>query len=153
MGMTDAAKISGDDEVPSRRQLFLNCWLMMALGALLCGAAFQNYRDLQEYGFMRTNCMVAAVAAGIGIAFAFGGAMHYADLLLAHDAARRPHFLLRVLLVIQKRLLLILQLAAAALVLGALAAVMFDMNISGPDYSMLSRGGYVPQPSPLQQPL
>lgn len=119
---------------------------MLSLGTLLCGGAFQNYRDAQEYGFMRTQCIVSAIAAGIGIAFAFGGAMHYADVLLAYGSARRPLWIIRVLLVCLKRLLLTLQLAAAAMVCAALFIALFDYTVPGPDYSMLSRGGYAPPP-------
>ncbi len=149
--MTDTSTTSLRPETPSRLQIFLDCWLMMAFGALLCGVTLQNYRNVQEFGFMRTDCMVAAVVAGIGIAFAFGGAMHHADLLLAHDAARRPHWTLRILLVLQKRALLLLQAAAAALVIWVLAAILFNFTIPGPDYGMLYRGGYVPPAIPTPQ--
>ena len=121
------------DEIRDLLEPLLHCWLMIGLGLMLVGAAIRDYRYLQVWDFLRVHFIVAEIIAGVGIAFCFGGAMHYLDLVLAYRRATgaKLAWYWRVLLVLQKRLLMIFQLAAAALVIGLIGLIIFDVPIPG----------------------
>jgi len=114
------------------RQHLLNNWLMIAFSVALAAAALADYRAFQISPSMKVQCLIAGIAAGVGMVFTLGGAMHYGDLLLA----TRPAWYWRWLLITQRRLLMLAQLAATALFLAILAAMIFDLKIPTPDYSM-----------------
>jgi hypothetical protein len=113
---------------------------MTALGVLLLGVGLWDFRLGQEFEFLRVECLVAEIVAGAGMAFCFGGAMHYLDLALGTVGGRVPAWYWRALFVTQKRVLLVGQLGAAAIVVAALGAVIFEEKIPGPDRSVLERG-------------
>ena len=125
----------------------LNCWMLIAFAAAIAGAAFYDYRIVQEFAGFRTICLVAGIAAGVGIAFCLGGAMHYIDLALHAELPARYSWPMRALLICKKRILLIAQLAGAGLALACLAAFAFDLDVPGPDYTILYRSGIPPAPS------
>jgi hypothetical protein len=111
----------------------LHCWLMIALGVILAAAVVQDYRLLQTYTYLKARILVAEIVAGAGVAFCFGGAMHYLDLALAYRRAtgERLAWYWRLLLVVQKRVLVLVQLAGAAVVVTVLGIVIFDWKIPG----------------------
>ena len=111
----------------------LHCWLVTGLGLMLVGAAARDYRLVQTFQFLRVQFLVAEIVAGTGIAWCFGGAMHFVDLMLEHRRAtgERLRWYWRVLLVLQMRVLLVVQLAAAALVVGVIGIVVFGSRIPG----------------------
>ena len=77
------------------------------------------------------EAVVAELIAGAGIAFCFGAAMHYLDAALdfRRAAGAGLTWYWRALLLIQKRILMIGQLAAAALVVGVLGLLVFNEPI------------------------
>jgi hypothetical protein len=111
----------------------LHGWLVIGLGLMLVGAAFRDYRLAQTFPFLRVQFLVAEIVAGAGIAWCFGGAMHFVDLALEYRRAtgERLRWYWRLLLVVQKRLLLLAQFAAAALVVGLIVAIIFGWRIPG----------------------
>ena len=133
------AKSASPSSPQSPKSSLLNCWMMISFAAAIGGAAFLDYRIVQEFAFLRTACLVAGIAAGVGATFCLGGAMHYVDEILATPA--KPAWYWRWLLVTQRRLLMFGQLAATALVLWIVATFIFNLKIPGPDYAILYHGG------------
>ncbi len=136
------ATVPGTDSAGNLVDHLLRCWLLIGLGLLLVGAALRDYHIGGEFEFLRTQCLVAEIVAGVGMAFCWGGAMHYLDaaLLCRTPSGGVLPWFWRVVFLAQKRLLMVGQLAAMALVVAALAAFIFDKNIPGPDGMVLERG-------------
>jgi hypothetical protein len=109
----------------------LQSWLMTVLGLILVGVAIRDYSVARTHVFLRVHCLVAEIVAGAGIAFCFGGAMHYLDVALAGRTAKgtRAAWYWRVLLVLQKRLLLVGQLAATALIVVVLVVIVLKVPL------------------------
>jgi hypothetical protein len=129
--------------------------LLAALSAAIAGAALMDYRIAQEYNAMRSECLVAGFAAGVGLCFTMGGAIHYVMRLLNRDGPILPGtdlWYTRLFLVLLRHLFYFVQAAGAALAVACIAAVLFDLTIPGPDYSMLYRGGYTPPLPPPMNP-
>ena len=109
---------------------------MIALAILLAAAMQHDYLIARECGFLRIDCLVAAIAGGAGAAFCLGGAMHYLDLALAGGVA----WYLRAVFVVQKRILMVAQMAAAGLVVGALGLMIFHEPIPDSERTIPDRG-------------
>lgn len=134
----DAMMQTGDMPAVPAKKLFdqvAHGWLMTALGLLLAGVALHDFRLGQEFEFLRVQCLVAEIVAGAGMAVCFGGAMHYLDGALGCRGAGggRVRWYWRVVLVVQKRVLMAGQLGAAAMVVLAVGAIIFDKPIMGAD--------------------
>lgn len=136
---------------PQRTQLLLHSWLMTSLGVLIVAVAALDLRIVQQYGFLRTSCLVAGIVAGCGASFSLGGAMHYLD-AAAQPLPQPLHWFWKILFYFHKRLLLLLQLAMMAAAIAAVGALVFDWKIPGPDWDHLFRGPdysvTAPQPEP-----
>jgi hypothetical protein len=154
--VTHAAPTTSTPPAPLTRgpesplQLWLNLSMSVALALTIAGATLQAYRIAQEFGSLRSSCLVAGMAAGIGLAFTLGGAIHYLVLLLNERGARPPAWYMRWPLTLARRGLYLGQIAGTALAVACVAAVLFNLAIPGPDYGMLHRGGYTP---PLPPPM
>jgi hypothetical protein len=133
--MTTADSVVTGGEREKLASHLLHCWLVTGLGLILVGAAIRDYRLVQTFGFLRVQFLVAEIVAGAGIAWCFGGAMHFVDLMLEYrrETGERLRWYWRLLLVVLKRVLLMVQLAAAALAVGLIGIVIFGARIPGVD--------------------
>ena len=118
---------------PSTTDGILRCGLLTALGLLLAAVALYDYRLGQDYAFLRVQCLVAEIVAGVGMAWCWGGAMHYVNGIMA---ARRRRWHAKLLWLTHQRLLLIGQLIGAAILVLALGALIFDKPIPTSDPSV-----------------
>ena len=124
---------AGASAAGGRTEAMLRCWLMTALGLLLAAVALWDFRQGREFGFLRVPVLVSEIVAGAGIASCFGGAMYYVDIALGAGASM-VRWYWRVLLGAQKRVLLVGQLAAAAIIVLSLGAIIFNKQIPLPFY-------------------
>jgi len=128
---------------PRATPSLLHSALLGSLGLLLLVVCYWNFRAVHEYEFLRTNVLVAEIAAGVGAAACFGGSIHFINVALTAPLrwfARLPLF-------IEIRAILLLQLVAAGIVVGSFGLMIFQARIPGPDYSYLYRD-YIPPPEP-----
>ncbi len=133
MTTRDASVTDGEKEKLASH--LLHSWLVMGLGLMLVGAAMRNFRLVQTFQFLRGQFLVAEIVAGAGIAWCFGGAMHFVDLALEYrrGTGERLRWYWRLFLVVQKRALLVVQFMAAALVVGLIGSIIFGWRIPGVD--------------------
>ncbi|HVT80965.1 MAG TPA: hypothetical protein VHM90_09930 [Phycisphaerae bacterium] len=120
----------------------LHAGLLGSLGLLLFAVSWWNFRIVHEEEFLRTNVLVAEIVAGVGAAVCFGGGIHFINVARAMPLrcfARLP-------LWVKVRVLMVMQMGAMVIVIGALYCVVFDKRIPGPDYSYLYRGWAPPAP-------
>ena len=112
--------------VISRGTSLLNVWTLIALAALLAAAMQWDYILSCRYDFLRIDCIAAGIAGGIGAAACLGGAMHFTAL-----APPGTWWLWKLLLLVQKRLLMIAQLLVMAVCVFAAGLIVFHMDIPG----------------------
>jgi len=114
----------------SRVDELLHCSLLVGLGLLTLGVAGYDFHLLKDYPFLRTQVLVAEIAAGAGAAASFGGAMHFADRLSAtRDAAgQRLKWYWRWALGIGTRLMMLAQIAATGLIVLGAASFLFQVD-------------------------
>jgi hypothetical protein len=114
----------------------LHAGLLGSLGLLLFAVSWWNFRIVHEEEFLRTNVLVAEIVAGVGAAVCFGGSIHFINVARAMPL----RWLARLPLWVKVRVLMVMQMGAMVIVIGALYCVVFDKRIPGPDYSYLYRG-------------
>lgn len=113
----------------------VRCWLMISMALLILSVVLWDFRLGQQYDFLRADCLVAGVAAGVGATACLGGAMHFLDVALAGGVA----WYWRILFKLNQRLLMLGQLLAIGIAVGAVGLAIFDKPIPGPDRTVLER--------------
>jgi hypothetical protein len=112
---------------PTLNQSLSRAWLMIGFAVLLVVATRHAYFLALSNPFLRTDCLVAGIISGAGMAFSLGGAMHYLDSALAAG----PRWYWSLLLIAEKRLLLIGQILAMALAVLSAGLMIFHAPIPG----------------------
>jgi len=118
-----------------RTTFLLHASLTFSLGLAILTAIAHDYRLVQRYDFLRTDCLLAGIIAGCATAFCFGGTLHYVHAFLT-TAGLPVAWYVKLLCFLLNRLLLLLQLAAMAVVVLALGALLFGWEIPHPDWSL-----------------
>lgn len=121
-----ATKTVPADPRPARGGYLLHAWLLMALATLLCAAIEWDYILATHFAFLRVDGLAGGMAGCIGAAACLGGAMHFLDLALPGT-----RWFWRVLLLSQKRLLMIAQLLVMAMCVLAAGLMVFHKDIPG----------------------
>jgi hypothetical protein len=111
----------------TRRAAFL-CVFLIFCAALILLAAYYAWQTALHVDWLRTECLVACLVAGIGSTACLAGAMHFLDLPLQGGKVR---WYLRLRLLLNKRLLFAAELATTALALAAAFILIFNLKIPG----------------------
>jgi len=140
MGIIDAGIAM---ETKARTGLFLNGALAGAMGLLLLGVIFWNYRQTEWDQFFRVRVLEAQILAGIAAAFCFGGAIYYLNGSMQAESVR-PRWSWRMLIDLKLRALMVGQLLATGLAIGAAGLLLFHEPIPHADHSIMFRGWVTP---------
>lgn len=114
---------------PSLGRSLLHSGLAVFFAATILGALLLAWSSLARVGFGSTRlyALLTAITAPIGAAVCFAGALYYAD----EPLTQRQPWYVRWLLAIDKRLLMLAQLACMLLTMAAAAALVFGFPIPG----------------------
>lgn len=104
----------------------LMCILMILCAAIILLAAFYAWRTALKVESLRIECLIAGIVAGIGSTACLAGAMHYLDFPLM---GYLPPWWVRWTLKLNKRILLVAQLATTALALASAGMLIFGFKI------------------------
>jgi hypothetical protein len=107
--------------------------VVLALAAIVCAgaillAAYFSWRMVMEEPWLRMECLVACIVAGVGATVCLAGAMHFLDQPLQVGATK---WYVRWLLKINKRILLVAELATTGLAIAAAGILIFGFRIPG----------------------
>lgn len=126
--MTQAAPLSAPSPLLLRNLLWAHAMLLAA--ALIIGAAYGSWYSLRGQPKQVTKVGITAIIAGLGATIALAGAMHFLDVPLA--AAQGPRWYWRIALKLYKRGILLAQLAATAIAIGAAFVLIFGFKMPLP---------------------
>ncbi len=105
------------------------CGLMFLFAGVVLLGAYYDWRMVMEVSWLRTECLVGGIVAGVGATSCLAGAMHYLELPLMGCVAG-PWYV-RWPLKINKRILLVGQLATTGLAIASAGILIFGFSIPG----------------------
>lgn len=119
----------------------LKSWMLIALALLILAVAFWDYELVVWNGFLREECLIAWMVGGVGATVCLAGAMYYMDEeSWPAGASGEVAWYWRWVLRMKRRALSVMQLGTMGLALGAVALMVFGLEIPGPDVKWLDRG-------------
>ena len=114
---------------PSQKvfQPLLTACSCIAAALIILAAAEWDYSLALRYQFLRTDCLLAGIAAALGATACLAGAIYYLNRALATHL----RWYWKALLATSVRLFMLLQLLTMALALGAAFLLIFDKPLPG----------------------
>jgi len=106
------------------------CALMLGFAGALLGALAWAYAVMRVDSIARADCLIAVIVAAIGAVVCLAGAMHYLDEPMMGAV---PPWPVRWALKVNKRIIMLAQLAVMALAIAAAYALIFGFKVPGVD--------------------
>lgn len=112
------------------KQNLIRAHVLLAAAALICWPVYRAWRSLLDYSNQANIVVITAILAGIGAVICLAGALRFLDQPLCQDP--QPRWLVRWPLKLYKRVVLLLQLALTAVVVGGLGVLIFGFKMPWP---------------------